>query len=331
LAVCVVVLSACGGGGSGTAPLLPHGSTGNTVDQPAPSSLLYLTQDDNSGHSIYVFPGSGSGATAAIGSIDTPSTNAFTAALDAAGNIYVTLAGTGGFNEIAEYAAGSMGSVSPVRDLKGSNTHLNFAYQHDMNVAPDGTIVALMRTISTQCPVPWEIDVYSKTANGNAPPTRTIAGSNTMLSQGWPVMDATGTVYVALNATNQILIFNAGDAGNVAPDRIIQGSSTGLNDPMDMTITPDGKLAVMNQGNLTNETITEYPLSASGNVSPVNTITGIGYAESISFDKSGNLWTLLTNGPVTLNEYAPGTTGAATPIRTIFPNGMTDPSDLAAL
>lgn len=329
LAVCIIALSACSGG-SGGSPASPL-PLGNGADPPAPSSLLYLSQPDNSGHTIYVFPGSGSGSTAPLGSIGTGSANAYTVALDGAGNIYATLAGSSGFNEIAEYAAGSIGNVPPIRDLKGPDTHLNFSYQHDMNVAEDGTIVAVMQTITKQCPAPWEIDVYSNTANGDATPVRTIAGTNTQLHQGWPVMDANGTIYVAIAATNQILIFNAGDSGNVAPDRIIQGSNTGLNGPMDITITPGGKLAVMNQDGQTNESITEYSLSSSGNVSPVNTITGIGGAESISFDQSGNLWTLANiNGQLAVNEYAAGATGTVTPIRTISPNGITAMIDIAA-
>jgi hypothetical protein len=299
LAVCVsfaFVLAACGGGG-GSAP-------GSTV-QPSANALpalvstssapLYLTNAN--AHAIDILSQAGS----SLGSIATNATP-YTVELDADGNIYAS------FNPgtIAEYAAGSVGPVPPIREIAGPDSRVNLIYMHDFAVSPNGTIAALSQTVTTACPAPWELDIYSATATGNAAPIRSIAGKNTQLTQGWPAVDANG---------------------NVAPSRIIAGGNTGLNDPMDLTSTPGGNLAVLNQGNAPNDTtITEYPLDASGNVKPANTIANIS-AQSISFNSQGQLFTCCASQSI--DVYAANVSGAATPIRT-FPSGIILAYDLAA-
>jgi len=246
--------------------------------------------------------------------------------LDGAGDIYASLAG----KSIVEYAAGAMGAATPIRDISGTNTHVNLVDVHDFDVASNGWIAAVQPTITTVCPAPWELDIYSNMQTGNTPPARTITGSNTMLTQGWPALAPDGTVFVAMPVTNQILVFSPTATGNVAPERIIGGSGTGLNDPTDLTIAPNGDLAALNQVDGVHGTITEYAPSASGNAAPINTITGIGSASSISFDGAGDLWAFVGSPSATVNEYSPKASGAATPIQTFVPAGITTATDIAA-
>lgn len=321
----IVLVSACAGGG-GSGAVTPNTlSAANTIGNAASADRFYLANPNDSAHSIAIFSESASGVASPIGTIDTPNA-AGTVTLDPAGNIFASFGG----NSIVEYPAGSSGAATPVRRISGPATHINLTYHHDFDVSANGTIAAVQQTITTVCPAPEELDIYASTANGNAAPVRTITGPNTKLAQGWPAIAPDGTVYVALSATNQILVFGPTANGNVAPSRIIQGSATGLNDPMDLTLLPNGNVVAMNQAGGLGGTITEYAANASGNAAPVNTLTGVGDVGSISFDHAGNLWTFVCCPSATINEYAAHASGAATPVRTIVPNGIVAAYDIAA-
>ena len=77
------------------------------------------------------------------------------------------------------------------------------------------------------------ITVYSRTAEGNAAPLRTIQGSKTGLN--WPngiyLDPASGQIVVANSGDDSILFFDRKANGDVAPVRVIQGPTTGLDGP----------------------------------------------------------------------------------------------------
>jgi sugar lactone lactonase YvrE len=90
--------------------------------------------------------------------------------------------------------------------------------------------------------------VYFPTGStGNVPPTGFIAGSNTQLTQtNGIVVDSRGEIWAAQSDTNAILGFAPGSNGNVAPNAVISGMNTGLASPLAMAIDSADNLYVVN-------------------------------------------------------------------------------------
>ncbi len=130
--------------------------------------------------------------------------------------------------------------------------------------------------------------------------------------------DPAGTIYVADGAANAIDVFAPGASGNVAPERVISGSLTGLDGPTDVKVDSVGDVYA---SNFSASTITEYAPGASGNVAPINTIggsnTGLDENDDMSFTPDGTLYVGNFLGADPVVVFAPGATGNATPIRTI--------------
>ncbi|MDA2934560.1 beta-propeller fold lactonase family protein [Acidobacteria bacterium AH-259-D05] len=118
------------------------------------------------------------------------------------------------------------------------------------------------------------ITVYSRTAEGDADPVRTIQGSKTRLN--WPngiyLDPLSGQIVVANSGDDSILFFDRNANGDVAPVRVIQGPNTGLDGPSGVFIdTQRNDLWVTNWDN---HTATLYPRMAEGDVAPLRTIRG---------------------------------------------------------
>ena len=99
-----------------------------------------------------------------------------------------------------------------------------------------------------------------------------IEGSRTRLN--WPTGIALnlerGELYVANDAGDSILVFDANAEGNVEPRRVLAGARTGLKNPTGLALDmQNGELWVANFGN---HTATAYPLVAHGDVAPLRTI-----------------------------------------------------------
>jgi hypothetical protein len=166
------------------------------------------------------------------------------------------------------------------------------------------------------------------TANGNATPIATIAGSNTRLGPAEGVaFDSSGDMYVSNKGvgcvTSCIAVFAPGASGNVAPIRTICGDKTQLNGLI-------AGIAVDTAGNVYvaegPENILVFAAGASGNVAPVRVITGQGTGLAtpvgIGVDTKGDIFVAnetAGTGPVpgSITEYAPNASGAAAPIATI--------------
>lgn len=134
--------------------------------------------------------------------------------------------------------------------------------------------------------------------------------------------DPQGTIYVADAGTNAIDVFPPGSNGDVAPERVIMGPDTGLNEPGDVKVNAAGDIFV---SNFEENSITEYAPQASGDASPICTIsgpnTGLDENDDMSILPDGTL--VVGNfedaagdqGAVTL--FQPGSCGDVTPIETI--------------
>jgi len=172
------------------------------------------------------------------------------------------------------------------------------------------------------------LTAYPLNANGNTPPTRTIAGSSTGL--GFPrrvISDAAGNLYVA-NApgtgAHSITVYGPSANGNVSPLNTISGSNTGLTGADGMALDSSGNLFVANcslcfQSSGT-DAVLVFAAGASGNVAPAHTISGANTTLSgptdLAFDAAGNL--LVTNSSSnTVVTFAPGVFGNVAPSATL--------------
>jgi hypothetical protein len=91
------------------------------------------------------------------------------------------------------------------------------------------------------------LTVYQLGANGDSPPLRTIAGSNTQLEV--PValaLDASDHLYVASISKNRVTVYPAQASGNAGPLRVLEGPETLLSGPSGLALDKLGRLYVAN-------------------------------------------------------------------------------------
>lgn len=137
------------------------------------------------------------------------------------------------------------------------------------------------------------IRVYSRTANGDIAPLRTIQGPKTKLNLplGIYVDRERNEIAVANDGGNSVLVFDRTAHGDVAPVRTIAGPATGLKNPAGVFIdTKNDEIWVSNWGN---HSATVYPRTAKGNVAPLRTIRsaprdaplpGLGNPGAVAYD-----------------------------------------------
>ncbi len=115
---------------------------------------------------------------------------------------------------------------------------------------------------------PPSITVYARTAQGNQAPVRKIQGSNTGLN--WPTGLAFDPqereLFVANDASHEILVFDAAAKGNARPKRVLKGASTKLANPT--SVFADTKNRELWVANFGGHSATVYDISAAGDVAP---------------------------------------------------------------
>ena len=210
-------------------------------------------------------------------------------------------------NKLSVYPRTADGDEEPLRFIQGPNTELadphgifvdseeneifvaNHGYWHREETGGNpGTLYLGQRTRASfrrpgiaNPPGPStgkfllpSITVYSRTAEGDAAPVRTIQGSKTGLN--WPngiYLDPVSDQLVVANSGNDsILFFDRRANGDVAPLRVIQGPTSGLDGPSGVFIDP--KRHQLWVTNWNNHTATVYPITAQGDVAPLRTIRG---------------------------------------------------------
>jgi DNA-binding beta-propeller fold protein YncE len=140
---------------------------------------------------------------------------------------------------------------------------------------------------------PPSITVYPRTASGDSAPLRVIEGPDTQLN--WPTAVAFDPgereLFVANDATHQILVFDAAANGNVRPKRVIEGPATELANPTGIVV--DAKNRELWVANFGGHSGTAYDLGASGNAAPKRIIRNapegtpslmIGNPGAVAFD-----------------------------------------------
>ena len=141
--------------------------------------------------------------------------------------------------------------------------------------------------------VPPSINVYARTANGDAAPLRVIQGPNTQFD--WPTGISydpqTDEIFVANDMGDSILVFPSSANGDVAPTRVLKGPKSLVKNPTGVYVdVQHNELWVSNFGN---HTATVYKPTASGDTPPLRLIRsgpmdkpslGIGNPHPVAYD-----------------------------------------------
>ena len=230
-------------------------------------------------------------------------------AIDPAGQMYLNISTS---NAVVEFPFGAGGDVAPLTAISGPD----LVAPTDVAVSPPAP-VAVSTTSLPNDPVGVAYSA-SLTATGGVPGyTWSLAGG--ALPAGLSLSPA-GQITGAPTAVGTFTaIFKATDSARPAA---ASGTRTLT---LSVTVAP-GVYAANSAG----DSVTEYPLSASGDSTPALAIsgpnTGLATPESVILDATGRTYVANTAAG-TVTEYAPGATGDAAPLTTI--TGIPSPRALA--
>ncbi len=266
----------------------------------------------------------------------------FGVALDSNLNRYVA---NNGSNSVTVYPASASGNATPIATIAGANTGLI----NPSGVAVDTNGNIYVANLGSLSGAPDSITIYPPGSNGNVTPTLTITGAATGLDYPTAItVDSYGNLYVA-NAgsqngdTDSITLylggFLSGGNGNIAPIYTLSGSNTGLAVPWGIAIDSNLNIYVANDGSSVgqSDSVTVYPVSTNGNVTPSAIIsganTGLDSPGGITVDGSGDIYVTndgsLTENPDNVTVYSPGGNGNVSPSYTLAGLGIGYPLGIA--
>ena len=218
---------------------------------------------------------------------------------------------------ITVYPVGVTGNVAPIEAIAGQQTGINLPY----GVALDANGNIYVTNFNNN-----SITTYAAGANGDVMPTATISGSNTELldPEGIGIDPINGNIYVqSLNGPSgnpSILVFPSGSNGDVAPAEAIEGSKTGLNDPVDLAL--DGSANIYDSD--VDNYLDVYAAGATGNAKPTRKIKGsltkLDLPFGLTVDSSSNVYAANNGGGglhSSITVYASGATGNVAPVQRI--------------
>jgi Putative Ig domain/IPT/TIG domain len=217
------------------------------------------------------------------------------------------------------------GAITGTPTSAGSTTFTVTALDSTLALPQKATRSLTVKINPSPQPAVWvgngansDINQFSLTASGNAPPMATLAGPLTGVSGiGSLAFDSAGQLWVASSGGAAIEQFPPGASGNVAPSRVLSGPDTMLTDPAGIAFDASGRLYVVNPPS---QAIAVYPAGASGNTPPQRTIsgpdTGLSTPVGITIDHSGHIW-VANQATSSLTEYASTASGDAAPLNTI--------------
>lgn len=221
---------------------------------------------------------------------------------------------------VTAYAAQTNGNVPPIQTVSGSNTGL----AENSHIALDGRRDIYVATGTGSAS---RVLVFAPGANGNVAPIRRIQGSNTGLNTPYGIaLDSSRNVYVANDVLGgSVTVYAAGAHGNVAPIQTISGPNTGLGGPTGIALDASRNIYVTAFTGGGNPAVLVFAAGASGNVAPIQTIsgsnTGLNDSFAIALDSIGDTYVAnyyggFNYGSVTV--YAAGANGNVAPIQAIF-------------
>ncbi|HEY3998269.1 MAG TPA: hypothetical protein VGO93_05350 [Candidatus Xenobia bacterium] len=183
---------------------------------------------------------------------------------------------------IVVFSLSANGTPTPLREINGSSTGL---------FAPEGVYVDPVNNeigVFNDSVGTATITVYSRTANGNAPPLRTIsvpanslggtAGQPNESSRSLAIDPVNNEIWLSGGSDNNIQVFSRTATGAATPLRTISGSGTGLDIDSGIAVDPIGNEIFVSNVDLADPTnsIEVFSRTANGNVAPLRTISGSG-------------------------------------------------------
>lgn len=227
-------------------------------------------------------------------------------------------------------------SVYVVQDASNDTSILQFAATSNGNASPISTLILpaggpssvavdSSGSIYVGAAMDNRISVYPAGSTGANSPRRTIFGSDRSFSYPYLMtLDSHNSLYVSDGGTCAcVAVFSSSTAEETAPQRIIKGDRTQMNEPIAFAVDTSGYLYVasLGLGPLRDQGQVEiFAPNATGNVAPLRVITGTKSVpllpSGIAVDRKGNVY---VNQGIEIREYAPGVSGSAAPVRTIVP------------
>ena len=222
-------------------------------------------------------------------------------------------------------------TVTPLRDINGSNTGIGGNGVGAIAVDPAGTVYETnyIADVTTTT-----INVFAPGANGNVAPSRTltVTPSSLGLSAGQILaltVDGTGHLYVFMTddtfpTTGVIAVYPPLASGSTAPTSIMT-TTTAVDQvgPEGFALDSTGAVSLLSQGYPFS--IDVYGSAVNGGATPARTIRGGGIGPfvpaALGFDAQGNLY-VGSRGDGTISVYSPGASGTATPLRVL--QGLAD-------
>jgi acylphosphatase len=317
LTIASLLLTDCGGS---MTPATAIASQQNAVqtNHHRTKSCPCLYAANGKGNSVTVYASSATGNAKPIQDISGSNTELampFGVAVDGSGNIYVT---NDGDDSIEVYAAGATGNVAPIRSIIGPPYH----YPKGIAIDPSNGDIYVAKASNNS------IVIYAPNASGKASPIGSIGGSQTGLNDPVGVaFDASANIYVTnkalgIQGNESVTVYAAGSTGNVAPTQTIAGTSTGLDNPVQLALDSSLNIYVANQTfpNSGNGSLTVYAAGANGNVAPTETIEGasteLDLPAGIALDSSDHIYAA-NPADSSITVYAAGSNGNVAPINTI--------------
>jgi DNA-binding beta-propeller fold protein YncE len=172
------------------------------------------------------------------------------------------------------YRRGASGNTAPIRVIRSApakdpSTELNNPFSISYDPTRDEILVP-------NCVGHPRIAAFSKNADKNAVPVRTIQGQKTLLNRTVHSItydDVHDEIIVNQNIGQAILTFRGGASGDEPPIRILAGPKTGFRDPQSLAVDPvHDELFVMNMSQ--NDRVMVFDRTAHGDVAPKRVLMG---------------------------------------------------------
>jgi hypothetical protein len=226
----------------------------------------------NVGGSVTVYTRLALGDAAPLRSISGAATGLATPgglALDLTHNeIFVTNRGSSA-NSVTVYSRTASGNVAPVRTIAGPDTGLNTPGSVTLDLA-NGEIYVTS-------PVLNAVQVFARTDSGDVAPKRMLVGAGTNLQGPWIAVPdpAHDELYVTNSNGNSVTVYPRTASGDTAPTRTIAGAATLMDTPRGLSLNAaTEELVVANFGTIANGSVTTFARTASGNATPLRSLSG---------------------------------------------------------
>jgi DNA-binding beta-propeller fold protein YncE len=173
--------------------------------------------------------------------------------------------------------------------------------------------------------LPFSITVYSRTADGDTAPLRTISSATGLNEPSGIAIDAVHKEIITTNrrmggTPGYIAVYHRTDSGNIAPLRTITGTATSFLDPIGIAVdTVNGEIFVVD---MQTDSVSVFNRNASGAAVPsrriVGGLTGFSISIKITVDVEHNEIFITNDGNDSITVYNRTDKDNASPKRTII-------------